>query len=81
VLVTGTALAQGVTTTRVTYPAPTTDLTIPGTLLMPPASGLVPAVVIAHGSAAVDGRGDYHAEALNRAGIATLEIDMWGRAA
>ena len=76
-LVTGTALAQGITKTRVTYPAPTTDLTIPGTLLMPAASGPVPAVVIAHGSGGVDGRGDYHAEALNHAGIATLEIDMW----
>ena len=31
-LVAGIALAQGVTKTRVTYPAPTTDLTIPGTL-------------------------------------------------
>ena len=77
-LAAGPALAQGVTKTRVAYPAPTTDLTIPGTLLMPPASGPVPAVVIVHGSGGVDGRGDYHAEALNRAGIATLEIDMWG---
>jgi dienelactone hydrolase len=77
-LVAGAAAAQGVTKTRVTYPAPTADLTIPGTLLAPVASGPVPAVVIAHGSGGVDGRGDYHAEALNRAGIATLEIDMWG---
>jgi uncharacterized protein len=78
VLIAGVAFAQGVTRTRVTYPAPTTDLMIPATLLMPAASGAVPAVVIAHGSGGVDGRGDYHAEALNRAGIATLEIDMWG---
>jgi dienelactone hydrolase len=76
-LVAGVAVAQGVTKTRVTYPAPTTDLTIPATLRMPPTAGPVPAVVIAHGSGGVDGRGDYHADALNRAGIATLEIDMW----
>ena len=37
----------------------------------------VPAVVILHGSSGVDSRGDFHAEALNAAGIATLEIDMW----
>jgi len=76
-LLAGVAFAQGTTKTRVTYPAPTTELTIPGTLLMPAGSGPVPAVVIAHGSGGVDGRGEYHAQALNRAGIATLEIDMW----
>ena len=36
-----------------------------------------PAVVICHGSDGVDGRGALHAQALNRAGIATLELDMW----
>lgn len=36
-----------------------------------------PAVVICHGSDGVDGRGEFHAQALNAAGIATLEIDMW----
>lgn len=35
------------------------------------------AVVILHGSGGVDARGDFYAEALNAAGIATLEIDMW----
>ncbi len=40
-------------------------------------TGKVPAVVIAHGSAGVDGRGGFYAEALDRAGIATLEIDLW----
>lgn len=35
------------------------------------------AVVILHGSAGVDSRGDFYARALNAAGIATLEIDMW----
>jgi uncharacterized protein len=37
----------------------------------------IPAVVIVHGSAGVDSRGRFYAEALNDAGIATLEIDMW----
>lgn len=37
----------------------------------------VPAVVILHGSSGIDFRGDFHARALNMAGIATLEIDMW----
>lgn len=36
-----------------------------------------PAVVICHGSDGVDGRGEFHAAALNAAGVATLEIDMW----
>jgi dienelactone hydrolase len=40
-------------------------------------TGKVPAVVIAHGSAGIDSRGGFYAEALNQAGIATLEIDMW----
>ncbi|MDH3461998.1 MAG: hypothetical protein OEM00_13730 [Burkholderiaceae bacterium] len=37
----------------------------------------LPAVVILHGSAGVDSRGDFYARALNAADIATLEIDMW----
>lgn len=37
----------------------------------------IPAVVIVHGSAGVDSRGSFYAGALNDAGIATLEIDMW----
>lgn len=37
----------------------------------------VPAVVILHGSGGVDFRGNFYAEALNEAGFATLEIDMW----
>ena len=39
--------------------------------------GGAPSVVICHGSDGVDGRGEFHATALNAAGIATLEIDMW----
>ncbi len=36
-----------------------------------------PAVVVLHGSAGLDSRGILYIEALNDAGIATLEIDMW----
>ena len=37
----------------------------------------MPAVVIVHGSSGVDSRGIFYAMELNKAGIATLEIDMW----
>lgn len=36
-----------------------------------------PAIVLLHGSAGVDSRGSFYIDALNKAGIATLEIDMW----
>ncbi|MBM3732979.1 MAG: hypothetical protein FJW24_05860 [Acidimicrobiia bacterium] len=39
----------------------------------------VPAVVILHGSGGIDGRGQFHAQALNDAGIATLEVYMFAR--
>lgn len=52
-------------------------LTIAGQLRLPRVDGKLPAVVILHGSAGVDPRGSYHAEALNAAGIATLEPDLW----
>jgi uncharacterized protein len=51
-------------------------LTLPATFVVPPKSAAVPAVVVLHGSGGVDGRGAYHAEALHRRGIATLEVDM-----
>ncbi len=55
-----------------------TPLQVAGRLNLPTsAQGKVPAVVIAHGSGGVDTRGSFHAQALNEAGIATLEIDMW----
>jgi len=38
----------------------------------------VGAVVILHGSGGIDARGDFYARALNDAGLATLEVDMWG---
>jgi dienelactone hydrolase len=41
-------------------------------------NGKIPAVVILHGTAGLSYGGVYYAAALNRAGIATLEIDQWG---
>jgi dienelactone hydrolase len=41
------------------------------------APGSAAAVLICHGSGGVDGRGDFHAAALQARGLATLEIDMW----
>jgi dienelactone hydrolase len=52
-------------------------LTVAGRLNTLTDAGRTPAVVICHGSDGVDGRGEFHAEALNAAGIATLEVDMW----
>jgi len=58
---------------------PDNPLTVSGQLRVPTggAEEQIPAVVIAHGSAGVDSRGQFYIEALNEAGIATLEIDMW----
>lgn len=75
------AKAADVKSTLVSYrtPDPAAPLTVRGTLRIPKtAADRTPAVLILHGSGGVDGRGAYHAEALNEAGIATLEIDMWG---
>jgi len=41
-------------------------------------TGKVPAVIMLHGTAGVRYSGVYYAAALNRAGMATLEIDQWG---
>lgn len=58
---------------------PVSPLTVSAQLRVPTtnAGEKIPAVVIVHGSAGVDSRGKFYAEALNDAGIATLEIDMW----
>ncbi|MDP1899834.1 MAG: dienelactone hydrolase family protein [Rubrivivax sp.] len=54
----------------------TAPLEVPAELRLPAGSKL-PAVVVVHGSSGIDSRGKFHIEALNKAGIATLEIDMW----
>lgn len=68
--------------------APASLLTIKGKLSLPQqrdhhqgcsaANGRkMAAVLILHGSSGVDSRGDFYQAALNAAGIATLQIDMW----
>lgn len=53
---------------------------VSATLQMPKGvMGPVPAVVVFHGSGGIDGRGAFHAQALNQAGIATLEVFMFNR--
>jgi dienelactone hydrolase len=69
-------------TTQISAPgvppaSPAPPPSIPATLRLPPGEGRVPAVVIVHGSGGVDGRGALYAEALRRAGIATIEPDLW----
>ncbi|MDX2505242.1 MAG: dienelactone hydrolase family protein [Gammaproteobacteria bacterium] len=63
---------------------PGTPLTISGQLRVPVVANelpdiekKIPAVIILHGSAGVDSRGALYIQALNDAGIATFEIDMW----
>lgn len=65
---------------EVAFPSldPLHPLTVAGRLRVPVSDAeRLPAVVIVHGSAGIDSRGGFYAEALNRAGIATLEIDLW----
>lgn len=42
------------------------------------AEGPMPAVIILHSSGGVDSTGAFYAKRLNKAGFATLELDMWG---
>lgn len=66
---------------RTAYPAFATGgerpLLVGGKLSVPVEAPPAPAVLICHGSDGVDPRGAFHSEALNAAGIATFEIDMW----
>lgn len=69
---------QGVDVSQVSYTSlsSTAPLQVPAELRVPPGVRL-PAVVVVHGSSGIDSRGKFHIQALNQAGIATLEIDMW----
>lgn len=76
----GVALAA---TSTVSFPGakgegyPVVD-TVQATLQTPDGvPGPWPAVAIFHGSGGIDGRGAFHAQALNKAGIATLEVLMF----
>ena len=79
------AQSQELTVARVSFATPPSKyqdaaITVPGTLNLPARqSDKVPAVLILHSSGGVDGRGATYAAALNKAGIATLEIEMFGR--
>jgi dienelactone hydrolase len=71
---------HGAELTKVAFPSlhRPEPLAIPATLRRPrQAARPAAAVVIVHGSAGPDSRGPFYAQALNQAGIATLEIDMW----
>lgn len=63
----------------VAFPVADGDITwtTAGALRVPQSEGPFPAVLIVHGSGGVDSRGHSYARALNAAGIATLEIDLW----
>src|SRR5262245_49777116 len=70
--------------TEVTFPGAVAEgypkiAEVTGYLVFPTqeTKGKVPAVVILHGSGGIDGRGEFHAKALNEAGIATLEVSMF----
>lgn len=86
----GLAAAWQPTVSFISFPSPNlaspgATLTIQGKLSLPAHAGRGaghghrkrPAVLILHGSAGVDARGDFYEAALNAAGIATLQIDMW----
>jgi dienelactone hydrolase len=82
----GTVLAQdGGVREKVSFAAATVvdgGVTVNGELRIPTASGAkLPAMVVIHGSGGLqDGVGTRYVEALNQAGIATLELDLFPRA-
>lgn len=82
---TGLASAQGKTQsiTFETSPSPhlNDSVKVDGKLALPQVSHRVPAVLLLHSRAGIDGTGMFYAEALNREGIATLEIQMFQGAA
>ena len=57
------------------------SVTVSGKLNLPDAAAKIPAVLILHSRAGIDGTGVFYADALNAAGIATLEIEMFRNAA
>jgi dienelactone hydrolase len=82
----GTLLAQDAPVhEKVSFAAATVvdgGVTVNGELRIPAVSGAkLPAVVVIHGSGGLqDGVGTRYVEALNQAGIATLELDLFPRA-
>ena len=85
ICVIGSALAQ-VKTQSISFetsPSPhlKDGVKVSGKLNLPESVGKFSAVLILHSRAGIDGTGIFYAEALNRAGIATLEIQMFQAAA
>src|SRR5262252_8368983 len=87
VLLTGVLLAKASEETprlRINYLAYPVDwngkaIMIGARLQLPLDTGTkLPAVILLHGTGGIRYAGVYYAIALNRAGIATLEIDQWG---
>jgi len=78
------ASAQAAISKRVSYSTPQSKYldavaTVSGTLSIPSGkTGKLPAVLILHASGGVDGTGAPYAADLNKAGIATYEIEMFG---
>lgn len=53
-------------------------VTVTGELRIPAqAKGKIPAVLVLHSRGGIDGTGAYHVKSFNKAGFATLEIDMF----
>jgi dienelactone hydrolase len=50
---------------------------VDGALNLPTAPAKLPAVLVLHSRAGIDGTGAFYADALNQSGIATLEIEMF----
>lgn len=70
--------APAVVTRLVSFSALPSGMPVMGIYRRPVGNAVKGAVVILHGSAGIDSRGQLHALDLARSGIATLEIDMWG---
>lgn len=59
------------------YPGANVPSAVPAVLRIPSGDGPFAAMIILHGSAGVDGRGEQMAKVLLNAGIASIEPDMW----
>jgi len=91
IIVTSTAYAKGISkqlphifyiNIPVTSPDPSVDVSwqVSAQYRLPRGehTAPLPAVIILHSSSGVDSTGQFYASELNDAGIATLELDLWG---
>jgi dienelactone hydrolase len=70
----------GMKTNFIAVPSVTADgkqISVAARLTIPEREAAVAAVIIVHGSGGIDERGSFYGSALNQAGLATLELDMW----